>query len=84
MIGVANGEGEGFEKAGAAANKEDGQKVVQLDLAEQAIPAKEAIALESSVVLLSDSHTSPANVVAEAMTIVNRLNTVQGKNDGAA
>ena len=52
-----------LEKVGAAANTEDGQKAVQLDLAEQAITAKEAIARESSVVLLSDSHTSPANVV---------------------
>ena len=84
IIAVANAKAEALEKVGAAANTEDGQKAVQLDLAEQAMTAKEAIARESSVVLLSDSHTSPANVVAEAMTIVNRLNTVQGKNDGAA
>lgn len=57
---------------------------MQLDLAEQAITAKEAIARESSVVLLSDSQTNAANVVAEAMTIVNRLNAVQGTTDGTS
>jgi hypothetical protein len=57
---------------------------VQLDLAEQAISAKQAIARDSSVVLLSDTQTNASNVVAEAMTIVNRLNDVQGKTDGAA
>jgi hypothetical protein len=36
------------------------------------------------VVLLSDSQTNASNVVAEAMTIVNRLNEVQGKTDGTA
>ena len=53
-------------------------------ITEQAITAKEAIARESSVVLLSDSQTNAANVVAEAMTIVNRLNAVQGKTDGTS
>ena len=57
---------------------------MQLDLAEQAITAKEAIARKSSVVLLSDSQTNAANVVAEAMTIVNRLNAVQGTTDGTS
>jgi len=84
IIAVANAKAEALEKVGAAANTEDGQKAVQLDLAEQAITAKEAIARESSVVLLSDSQTNAANVVAEAMTIVNRLNAAQGKPDGTS
>ena len=84
IIAVAEAKAEALNKVGAAANTEDGQKAVQLDLAEQAISAKEAIARDSSVVLLSDSQTNASNVVAEAMTIVNRLNEVQGKTDGTA
>ena len=84
IIAVAEAKAEALHKVGAAANTEDGQKAVQLDLAEQAITAKEAIARESSVVLLSDSNTNAANVVAEAMTIVNRLNQSNEKaNDNA-
>jgi regulator of protease activity HflC (stomatin/prohibitin superfamily) len=84
IIAVAEAKAEALNKVGAAANTEDGQKAVQLDLAEQAISAKEAIARDSSVVLLSDSQTNASNVVTEAMTIVNRLNEVQGKTDGTA
>ena len=84
IIAVAEAKAEALHKVGAAANTEDGQKAVQLDLAEQAITAKEAIARESSVVLLSDSNTSASNVVAEAMTIVNRLNQSSDKANGNA
>ena len=84
IIAVAEAKAEALNKVGAAANTDDGQKAVQLDLAEQAISAKQAIARDSSVVLLSDTQTNAANVVAEAMTIVNRLNEVQGKTNDTA
>ena len=84
IIAVAEAKAEALNKVGAAANTEDGQKAVQLDLAEQAITAKQAIPRDSSVVLLSDTQTNASNVVAEAMTIVNRLNEVQGKTSDTA
>ena len=84
IIAVAEAKAEALNKVGAAANTDDGQKAVQLDLAEQAISDKQAIARDSSVVLLSDKKTNAANVVAEAMTIVNRLNEVQGKTNDTA
>ena len=52
----------------------EGQKAIQLDLATKAIEAKEAKAKESSVVLLPDSGTDIAGVVAQATTIINSLN----------
>ncbi len=77
ILAVADAKAKALEVVGAAAIEEKGQKAIQLDLAEQAIAAREAIARESSVVLLSDSQNSPANIVAEAMTIINRLNRNQ-------
>ncbi len=77
ILAVADAKAKALEVVGAAAIEEKGQKAIQLDLAEQAIAAREAIARESSVVLLSDSQTSPSNVVAEAMTIINSLNQKQ-------
>jgi regulator of protease activity HflC (stomatin/prohibitin superfamily) len=77
IIAVAEAKAEALKVIGAAANTESGQKAIQLDLAEQAIAAKQAIAKESSVVLLSDDSTGASNIVAEAMTIINTLNKKQ-------
>jgi regulator of protease activity HflC (stomatin/prohibitin superfamily) len=74
IIAVADAKARALEVVGAVAIQKAGQKAVQLELAEQAIAAKEAIARESSVVLLGDEKTGAANVVAEAMTIINSLN----------
>ncbi|MFT7388141.1 MAG: regulator of protease activity HflC (stomatin/prohibitin superfamily) [Candidatus Endobugula sp.] len=74
IVAVANAQAEALRQVGAAAATEEGQKAIQLDLATKAIEAKQAIAKESSVVLLPDSSTEPANVVAQAMTIINQLN----------
>ena len=74
IIAVADAKAKALEVVGAIAIQETGQKAVQLELAEQAIAAKEAIARESSVVLLSDEKTGASNIVAEAMTIINSLN----------
>ena len=79
IIAVADAKAQALETVGRAANNDNGQKAVQLELAEQAISAKEAIARESSVVLLSDNQSSPSSLVAEAMTIINRLNDKQRK-----
>jgi len=74
IIAVADAKAKALDVVGAAAIQEKGQKAVQLELAERAITAKEAIARESSVVLLSDDNSNAANVVAEAMTIINAIN----------
>ena len=74
IIAVADARAKALEVVGNIAIEEKGQKAIQLDLAAQAIEAKAAIARESSVVLLSDEKTGAANIVAEAMTIINSLN----------
>jgi len=79
IIAVAQAQAEALREVGEAANTTEGQKAIQLDLATKAIEAKEAIARESSVVLLPDSGSGAANVVAEAMTIINSLNQKQGQ-----
>jgi regulator of protease activity HflC (stomatin/prohibitin superfamily) len=74
IVAVASAQAEALRQVGAAAATEEGQKAIQLDLATKAIEAKHAIAKESSVVLLPDSGTDAASVVAQAMTIINTLN----------
>jgi regulator of protease activity HflC (stomatin/prohibitin superfamily) len=74
ILAVADARARALDVVGEAAIKETGQKAVQLELAEQAIAAKQAIAKESSVVLLSDEKSGASNIVAEAMTIINTLN----------
>ena len=78
ILAVAEAKAAALETLGAAANTERGQKAVQLNLAEQAIEARANIARESSVVLLSEGQTNAANVVAEAMTIIQRLSPQSG------
>lgn len=72
ILAVAEAKAAALETIGAAANTERGQKAIQLNLAEQAIEAKAQIARDSSVVLLSDGQTNAANMVAEAMTIIQK------------
>ena len=74
IFAVAVAKAKALKVVGAVVIEEAGQKAVQLELAEQAIAAKEAIARESSVVLLNDDKTGASNMVAEAMTIINALN----------
>jgi regulator of protease activity HflC (stomatin/prohibitin superfamily) len=77
IIAVAQAQAEALRKVGEAANTDEGQKAIQLDLASKAIAAREAIARQSSVVLLPDGDTGAASVVAQAMTIINQLNAKQ-------
>ena len=84
IIAVADARAKALEVVGAIAIEEKGQKAIQLDLAESAIKAKEAIARKSSVVLLSDDKTGASNVVAEAMTIINAINKNKDTNNRGA
>lgn len=74
IVAVATAQAEALRQVGEAAATDEGQKAIQLDLATKAIEAKQAIAKESSVVLLPDGATEASNVVAQAMTIINTLN----------
>lgn len=73
IVAVATAQAEALRQVGEAANTEEGQKAIQLDLATKAIEAKHAIAKESSVVLLPDGGTEAAAVVAQAMTIIQKM-----------
>jgi len=74
IIAVANARAQALETVGRIANTAEGQKAIQLELADKAITAKQAIAKESSVVLLPDKGSDASSIVAEAMTIINSLN----------
>ncbi|RDH84986.1 MAG: paraslipin [endosymbiont of Galathealinum brachiosum] len=74
IIAVADAKAKAIETIGKVADTHEGQKAIQLDLAAQAIEAKQAIAKESSVVLLPENQTNASSIVAEAMTIINTLN----------
>ena len=84
IVAVADARAKALEVVGTIALEEKGQKAIQLDLAESAIKAKEAIARESSVVLLNDDKTSASNVVAEAMTIINAINKNKDNSGGVS
>ena len=73
IVAVAKAQALAIRIVGEQADTESGQKAIQLDLATKAIEAKQAIAKESSVVLLPDSGTDPAALVASATTIVNSV-----------
>jgi regulator of protease activity HflC (stomatin/prohibitin superfamily) len=73
IVAVAEAQAEALKKVGEAANTDEGQKAIQLDLATRAIEAKKAIAKESSVILLPESSTEAASVVAQATSIINAL-----------
>ena len=75
IIAVANAQAQALDTVGQVARTEEGQKAIQLDLADKAIEAKRVIAKDSTVVLLPESNSNAANVVAEAMTIINTLNS---------
>lgn len=70
---VAEAQAEALATIGQAANTVEGQKAVQLELGTKAIEAKQAIAKESSVVLLPDGATDIASVVAQSLSIANKL-----------
>jgi len=71
---VAIAKANALRSIGEAAATHEGQKAVQLDLATQAIMAKQAIAKQSTVVLMDGKTNETANVVAEAIAIVSAMN----------
>lgn len=73
IVAVASAQAEALRQVGEAAATEEGQKAIQLNLASKAIEAKRAIAKESSVVLLPDGATEASAVVAQAMTIIQKM-----------
>ena len=75
IIAVADAQAKALDTVGKVANTAEGQKAIQLNLADKAIDAKRAIAKDSTVVLLPESNSNAANIVAEAMTIINTLNS---------
>ena len=77
ILAVADAKARALEVIGDVAISDKGQKAIQLELAGKAIAAKQAIAKESSVVLLPDNQSSASSIVAEAMTIINTLNKQQ-------
>ncbi|MEP1742237.1 MAG: stomatin-like protein [Kangiellaceae bacterium] len=78
IIAVANAKSEAIKTVGEVAITGEGQKAIQLELASEAIDAKKAIAKDSTVVLLPDEKSGAASMVAEAMTIINKLNAGKG------
>ncbi len=78
IIAVANAKSEAIRTVGEVAITGEGQKAIQLELASEAIDAKKAIAKDSTVVLLPDEKSGAASIVAEAMTIINKLNAGKG------
>jgi regulator of protease activity HflC (stomatin/prohibitin superfamily) len=73
IIAVANAQARALATVGEVASTAEGQKAIQLDLADKAIEARRVIAKDSTVVLLPDSSTGAANIVAEAMTIIKTI-----------
>lgn len=80
IIAVAEAQAKALRKVGDAANTEEGQKAIQLELATKAIEAKKAIAKESSVVLLPDEASNANSMVAQGLSIINALNKTQKNN----
>ena len=80
IIAVADAQAKALDTVGQVANTVEGQKAIQLDLADKAIEAKRAIAKDSTVVLLPESSSNAATVVAEAMTIINTINSDKAIN----
>mgnify|MGYP003389119006 FL=1 len=73
LIAVADAKAKALVVIGEAANSNEGQKAVQLDLASKAIEAKEKIAKESTIVLLPESSNDVASLVAQSMAIIEKI-----------
>ncbi len=71
---VAQAKAKALQLIGEAANTVPGQKAVQLELAEQAIVAKQNIAKESTIVLMDGESNETSRVVSEAVAIVTAMN----------
>ncbi len=72
MVAVAKAKA--IKIIGSQAATGEGQKAVQLDLATNAIKAKQQIAKESTVVLMDGKSSEAGSTVAEAVAIVSAMN----------
>ncbi len=77
---VAEAKAAALTKIGEAAATEQGQKAVQLALAEQAIVAKQNIAKESTIVLMDGESNDAGRVVTEAVAVVTAMNKSEAFN----
>ncbi|MAA70407.1 MAG: paraslipin [Bermanella sp.] len=77
ILAVADAQAKALKTVGDAAKTEEGQKAVQLDLATKAIEAQQAIAKESSIILLPSNDTGASSLVASSMAIINKINEQQ-------
>jgi regulator of protease activity HflC (stomatin/prohibitin superfamily) len=73
LVAVADAQAKALVMIGEAADTPAGQKAVQLELATKAIHAKEMIAKESSLILLPDGASDAANLVTQAMAIIQKI-----------
>lgn len=73
ITAVAEAKAEAIRTVGEAANTDAGQKAVQYELAGEAIIAKQAIAKESTVVLMPDQQTEAGSLVAGVMSIAETI-----------
>jgi regulator of protease activity HflC (stomatin/prohibitin superfamily) len=80
---VASAKATALRTIGEAAATSQGQKAVQLDLASQAIAAREAIARKSSIVLMDGKGSEAGSVVAEAVAIVSAMNKSEAFSPGS-
>lgn len=71
---VAEAKASALRVIGEVADTSSGQKAIQLDLATLAIEAKQAIAKESTVVLMDGKSSEAGSTVAEAVAIVSAMN----------
>ncbi|WP_235199616.1 slipin family protein [Photobacterium galatheae] len=68
-IKMAEAQAVSIEKVGTALSKDGGNTAMQYELSKKAITAKENLAKESTVMLLSDKQSDPSETVAQAMAI---------------
>ena len=73
LVAVADAQAKALVMIGEWADTPAGQKAVQLELATKAIHAKEMIAKESSLILLPDGASDAANLVTQAMAIIQKI-----------
>jgi regulator of protease activity HflC (stomatin/prohibitin superfamily) len=81
ITAVAEAKATAIRMIGETADTEPGQKAIQYELAGNAIHAKQAIARESTVVLMPDQQTEAGSLVAGVMAIAE---TLKGKGPGGA
>ncbi len=81
IMTVAEAQAKALVTVGEAAATEQGQKAIQFDLATRAITAKQAIAKESTIVLMDGEKSEAASVVAQSMAVMTAMNSA-GNNAG--